>query len=66
MSMSEWKTININPPPLDAVIVVRTANFCGYGRTHDVTEFDSSVMNQDEVEMYLESMSFVEWMELPE
>ena len=61
-----WLTISINPPKLNALIAIRTANFLGYGRTYDITEFDSMVMNQDEVESYLDSMSFIEWMELPE
>jgi hypothetical protein len=64
--MTEWLTININPPKLGKPIAVRTADFLGFGRSFDILEFDSSVMNQDEFASYLEAQNFIEWLELPE
>ena len=62
----KWLTISINPPELDAVIVLRTADDFGLGRTFEVVDFDSKVIEKENYLSYLECSDFIEWMELPE
>lgn len=61
----KWLTININPPKLDVVIVARSTDEFGYGAHHEVFTFDSRTFTEDEVVMFLQNRSFIEWIEIP-
>jgi hypothetical protein len=59
-----WLTIKTNPPKAGYAIVVRSKNDFGLGHNYDVINLDSKLFNQKELEEYLASTSFVEWMPL--
>ena len=57
----KWLTVSINPPPLDGVIVVRSANLFDLGRSYEVIQIDPKVMEYEDLTYYLGSNDFIEW-----